>query len=138
MSLWQVDWKDINCDNQIPMLTFYDDHSRFVTASRRFEEATMDNTIRLARYAFKRYGLPEQMLSDNGSQFVNNRGEDPTEFEELCTGKGIETIRSTKNRPTTLGKIENFHGCYDSEVWLRKEITKNLFITGISRGQMEP
>ena len=118
MSLCQCDWKDINCDDERPMLTFYDDHSRFVLASRRFEEATMDNTIKLAGYAFKRHGVPEQMLTDNGSQFVNNRSDELTEFELFCKNKGIETIRSTKNRPTTLGKIENFHGCYDSEIWV--------------------
>lgn len=118
MSLWQGDWKDINCDYEKPMLTFYDDHSRFVVASRRFEEATMDNTIKLVNHAFKRYGKPEQILTDNGTQFVSSRSEELTEFERFCRNKGIETIRSSKNRPTTLGKIENFHGRYDDEIWV--------------------
>ncbi|MDI6720812.1 MAG: DDE-type integrase/transposase/recombinase [Candidatus Aenigmarchaeota archaeon] len=120
MTLWQGDWKDINCDDRKPMMTFYDDHSRFVTASRRFDEATMENTIKLLSLAFKKHGFPEQILTDNGSQFTNNRSEELTEFEQFCIDNGIETITSTKNRPTTLGKIENFHGCYDSEIWITK------------------
>jgi putative transposase len=120
MSLWQGDWKDINSDYEIPMITFYDDHSRFIVVSRRYEEATMDNAIKAVDYAFKKHGLPTQILTDNGSQFKNNRGEELTRFEKFCIGKGVEVIHSTKNRPTTLGKIENFHGCYDSEIWITK------------------
>lgn len=118
MSLWQVDYKDVNSDTEEPMLTFYDDHSRFVTASRRFEEATMENAIKLAGHAFRKWGIPEQLLADNGSQFKNNQSDQLTEFELFCLGKGVkEVIHSTKNRPTTLGKIENFHGQYDKESW---------------------
>jgi transposase InsO family protein len=117
MSLWQVDWKDVNSDGEDPMCTFYDDHSRFVTASRRFSHATMENVMRLAEQAFRRHGMPEQILSDNGSQFVNNRSDKPTDFELFCQDRGIGTIRSSKQRPTTLGKIENFHGQYDKEAW---------------------
>jgi putative transposase len=120
MSLWQGDWKDINSDNEIPMITFYDDHSRFVVASRRFKEATMDNVIKTVGYAFKKYGTPEQILTDNGSQFTNNRSDALTEFEEFCKDNCVETIKSSKNRPTTLGKLENFHGRYDDEIWVTK------------------
>lgn len=118
MSLWQGDWKDIVSDDEKPMLSFYDDHSRFVVASRRFEEATMDNTIKLIGHAFKRYGVPGQVLTDNGTQFVNNRSDELTEFEQFCIDNGSEPIRSSKNRPTTLGKLENFHGRYDDEIWI--------------------
>ena len=99
-------------------MSFYDDHSRFIVASRRFEEATMENTIRLVEQAFNKYGKPEQILTDNGSQFKNNRGEGLTAFELFCIGQGVQVIHSTKNRPTTCGKIENFHGCYDAEIWV--------------------
>lgn len=119
MSLWQTDWKDINTEFD-PMLTFYDDHSRFVVASQRFKEATMENTIALARSAFMRHGVPEQILSDHGSQFTNNRGESLTEFELFCKENGVQTILSSVGRPTTCGKIENFHGRYDAEIWVTK------------------
>jgi len=117
MSLWQGDWKDINTEFN-PMLTFYDDHSRFIVASRRFTEATMDNTIKLLGIAFRKYGIPEQVITDRGSQFWNNMGEEPTEFTKFCLGNEVEHIKSSIGRPTTCGKIENFHGCYDKEIWV--------------------
>ena len=120
MSLWQGDWKDTNTDNEIPMITFYDDHSRFIVVSRKYAEATTENVIRAVENAFRRYGRPEQILTDNGSQFTCTRSDQPTEFEQFCLDNGVEVIHSTKNRPTTLGKIENFHGCYDSEIWVTK------------------
>jgi len=117
MSLWQVDWKDINTEWE-PMVTYYDDHSRFVVASKRFAEATMENAIKLGETAMRRFGKPEQILADNGSQFANNRGESLTDFERFFTEQGIQVIHSSKQRPTTLGKLENFHGCYDAEIWV--------------------
>ena len=97
MTLWQGDWKDINSDNEKPMMSYYDDHSRFVTASKRFEEATMENTIKLLEYAFKKHGIPEQILTDNGSQFKNNRGDALTAFEQFCTDSGVLVIHLSFN-----------------------------------------
>lgn len=116
MSLWQGDWKGIN-EWKRPMLTFYDDRSRFVVASRKFTDATMDNSIKLLGYAFKKHGIPEQVLTDRGSQFWNNQGGDPTEFTLFIRDSGAEHIKSSKGRPTTCGKIENFHGQYEEEAW---------------------
>ncbi|MBI2675112.1 MAG: transposase [Candidatus Aenigmarchaeota archaeon] len=118
MSLWQGDWKDVLIGN--PMLTFYDDHSRFVAASKKFDEATMENAIRLVAQAFRRYGTPEQILTDNGSQFRNNLSGQLTDFELFCEQQGVQVIHSTVKRPTTCGKIENFHGCYEAEIWVTK------------------
>jgi putative transposase len=119
MSLWQGDWKDINTQFG-PMMTFYDDHSRYVVASKRFVEATTENSIRLLESAFKKYGCPEQILTDHGTQFTNNRGEEPSSFETFCKDNGVQVIHSTVKRPTTCGKIENFHGRYDAEIWVTK------------------
>jgi putative transposase len=121
MSLWQGDWKDTNSDNRIPMMTFYDDRSRFVVASKRFLHATTENSIKLLEKAFRKYGKPEQILTDSGTQFRNNHKEGGLcVFEQFCMDSGVEVIHSTKQRPTTCGKIENFHGCYDAEVWVTK------------------
>ena len=119
MSLWQGDWKDINSPYK-PMLTFYDDHSRFITASSKFSEATMENSIKLLELAFKKHGVPEQILTDRGTQFWNNRGEGPTDFTQFIEEHGAIHIKASKARPTTCGKIENFHGCYDQEIWVTK------------------
>jgi putative transposase len=116
MSLWQGDWKDIDKGN--PMMTFYDDHSRYVVASKRFTEATTENTIKLVEEAFKLYGTPEQILTDHGTQFTCVRSDKPTAFEQFCIDRDVQVIHSSVGRPTTCGKIENFHGRYDAEIWV--------------------
>ncbi|HEX8761812.1 MAG TPA: integrase core domain-containing protein, partial [Pseudonocardiaceae bacterium] len=62
--------------------------------------------------AVAEYGVPEEVLSDNGKQFTGRFGAPrPAEvlFERICRHNGI-TQRLTKPRsPTTTGKIERWH-----------------------------
>ena len=59
MSLLHMDWKDVHTN---PMLTTLDDHSRFVTASDKFSNATMENSIKQLEIVVKRFGKPNQVL----------------------------------------------------------------------------
>jgi transposase InsO family protein len=58
------------------------------------------------------YGIPDEVLTDNGKQFTGRFGKPrPAEvlFERICRENGI-TQRLTKPRsPTTTGKIERLH-----------------------------
>jgi len=123
MSLLHTDWKDILTN---PMLTYLDDHSRFVTASEKFSEANMENGIRLLELVIKRFGKPKQVLTDRGSQFWNNKGEGPTDFTQFCTDNGILHIKCSKASPQANGKLENFHGQYDAESWRFPTHTKYI------------
>jgi putative transposase len=116
MSLWQGDWKDTNTEPG-PMMTFIDDHSRFIVGSRRYDNADAESSIRLLEHSIRRYGKPEQILTDNGVQFCNNRSDEPSSFDDFCITNGIEHIRTSKKRPTTTGKIEAFHACFEREAW---------------------
>src|SRR5439155_9568980 len=62
--------------------------------------------------AMRRYGVPFEVLSDNGKQFTGRHMKpQPVEvlFERVCRENGI-TQRLTKPRsPTTTGKIERWH-----------------------------
>jgi len=116
MSLWQADWKDVRTEPG-PMITYIDDHSRFIVGSKRYESADTYNSITLLEKAMRRYGKPEQILTDNGVQFANNQSDAPSMFTTFCLNNGIEHIRTSKKRPTTTGKIEAFHGCYEREAW---------------------
>jgi len=116
MSLWQADWKDVNVEPG-PMITYLDDHSRFILGSKRYDNADTHNSITLLEKAMKIYGKPEQILTDNGVQFANNLSDCPSTFTTFCLDNGIEHIRTSKKRPTTTGKIEAFHGCFEREAW---------------------
>ena len=61
-SLWQADFK--LCDDDWWMISFQDDHSRFVTGSVKVWDPTGENAIQLPGMAVKRYGVPEQILTD--------------------------------------------------------------------------
>ncbi len=111
-SLWQTDYKLTVNDEW--MISILDDHSRFVPGSRIHHNPTAENAIRLLEESVKRYGKPDQVLTDRGTQFYPaRRGQ--SKFTEYCTGNGIQHIVTSIRRPSTIGKIEAFHKAYTCE-----------------------
>jgi transposase InsO family protein len=96
------------------MISFQDDHSRFITRSVKIWSPTGENAILLLEKVVKRYGVPEQILTDQGTQFKPARG-GTSEFARHLQDMGIEHITASKRRPTTIGKIEAFHKAYEAE-----------------------
>jgi len=64
--------------------------------------ATAAKTISLLRDWFARFGIPKEVVTDNGLQFTAN------EFEVFCAVNGIKHIRSTEYHPKTNGLAERF------------------------------
>jgi len=52
------------------------------------------------------YGVPQEMLTDNGRQYTNWRG--GTKFERELSRDKVKHIKSRPHHPMTLGKIERF------------------------------
>lgn len=117
-SLWQADFK--LCNDDYWMISFQDDHSRFITGSAKIWDPTGENAVTLLEKAVRRFGVPEQVLTDQGTQFKPARGE-LSWFTCQCIELGIEHITASKRRPTTIGKIEAFHKAYEVESHLFKE-----------------
>ena len=117
-SLWQADFKLCNDDNW--MISYQDDRSRFITGSVKIWSPTGENAILLLERAVRRYGVPEQILTDQGTQFKPARG-GTSEFAKHCHELGIQHITASVRRPTTTGKIEAFHHAYEVESHLFKE-----------------
>ena len=59
-------------------------------------------TINILRQVFSIFGLPEQIVSDNGTQFMSE------EFNVFCRKNGIKHIRSVPYHPATNGAVERF------------------------------
>ncbi len=61
--------------------------------------------------ALRSYGVPGQILTDNGKVFTARFDRPPAEvlFDRICRENGIEHRLTQPRSPTTTGKIERFH-----------------------------
>ncbi len=114
-SLWQADFK-LTTDDEW-MISYLDDHSRFVPGSEIHYDPIGEHAIHLLKDCIHQYGKPDQILTDRGTQFYPARG-DTSAFTNFCTGNGIDHIMASVRRPSTIGKIEAFHKAYKYEAWM--------------------
>lgn len=114
--LWQADWKLTRED--LWMITFLDDYSRYIPGSKVFESATSGEALHVLRKALQVCGKPQQILTDQGVQFYTWQEDGKTEFTKYLERRDIQHIVASKKRPTTIGKVERFHGSYEREAHL--------------------
>ncbi|WP_344085009.1 integrase core domain-containing protein [Luedemannella helvata] len=129
MELWQLDIVGgikLTGGGEAKVVTGVDDHSRFCVIARVVRKATGRAVCLAFADALQRFGIPDEVLTDNGKQFTGRFNQPrPAEvmFERICRENGI-VARNTKPRsPTTTGKVERFHQTLqgelldDVEVW---------------------
>jgi transposase InsO family protein len=92
------------------IVTGVDDHSRYCVLARVVERATGRAICLAFSEALERYGVPEEVLTDNGQQFTGrfSRGGEVL-FDKICRRNGIAHRLTQPRSPTTTGKIERFH-----------------------------
>jgi hypothetical protein len=90
------------------LVAFMDDHSRFITGYGLHASQSSALVLEVLRAAIASYGTPEEILTDNGSQYVTWRGK--SAFTKELEKRGIRQIVAKPRRPQTLGKIERFWG----------------------------
>jgi Integrase core domain len=122
MELWQMDVTAslfLADGRECKIITGIDDHSRFCVIATVVLRATARAVCLAFVTAMQEYGIPAEVLSDNGKQFTGRFGRPrPAEvlFERICRENGI-TQRLTKPRsPTTTGKIERLHQTLQQEL----------------------
>ncbi|MDC2961513.1 MULTISPECIES: IS481 family transposase [Streptomyces] len=115
MELWQMDIVGgilIAGGGECKMVTGIDDHSRFMVIAKVVERATARAVCRAFGEALLRFGVPEEVLTDNGKQFTARFGSGrpgETMFDRICRENGIAHRLTKPQSPTTTGKIERFH-----------------------------
>ena len=85
-----------------------DDHSRFLVGYGLHASASSALVLETFRAAMDVFGSPEEVLTDNGSQFVTWRG--TSAFAKECQKRGVKQVVARPRHPQTLGKIERFWG----------------------------
>ena len=81
------------------ILIVIDSHSKWIEAFPT-SSTTSSTVIQLSRILFSQFGLPEVLVSDNGSCFVSE------EFETFLLNNGIKHITSAPYHPATNGLAE--------------------------------
>ena len=114
MELWQFDVMGgvlLTDGTELKLVDGLDDHSRFVVAAGLVRRATARAVCGVFAGAMRNYGVPDEVLTDNGKVFTGRFGPHPVEvlFERICRENGIVQRLTGVRSPTTTGKIERFH-----------------------------
>jgi transposase InsO family protein len=117
--LWQMDFKGhfpMSLGGRCHPLTILDDHSRFSLGLRALDNEQGLGVQRELTAIFRRFGLPEAMLMDNGPPWGPSREEGFTWLNVWMMDLGIRVLHSRPGHPQTNGKDERFHRTLDIEV----------------------
>ena len=130
MELWQLDVVGgfhLADGTAAKALTGLDDHSRFCVSVRLMHRERTSKVCEGFSLALRQYGVPDQVLTDNGKVFTGRFAQPPVEvlFDRICRENGIDHILTQPRSPTTTGKIERFHKTLRLELDT-KQVFKNL------------
>jgi transposase InsO family protein len=136
MELWQMDVVGgllLDDGTDCKILDGIDDHSRFIICAGIMTRAVARQVCGHLAAALERYGVPEEILTDNGKVFTNRYGLTPSEvlFDRICRDNGIIHRLTAPATPTTTGKIERFHRT------LRQEFLRDRTFASLERAQAE-
>ena len=136
MDLWQMDvvggvrlvngWK-------ASIVSGIDDHSRFVISAYVVERATARPVCEALTEAMRTFGVPREILTDNGKVFTGRFGPGAGEvlFDRICRENGIKHLLTAPRSPTTTGKVERWHKT------LRREFLNGKVFDSIADAQAQ-
>ena len=114
MELWQLDTVGgflLADGTTAKALTGVDDHSRYCVSAQLMHRERTQAVCDGFTSAMRNYGVPAQVLTDNGKVFTGRFAQPPVEvlFDRICRENGVDHILTQPRSPTTTGKIERFH-----------------------------
>ena len=125
--MWQTDLFSFMLKRQnrrVHLVAFLDDQSRFIVSFGLWASPSTALVLEVLRAGIASQGTPEEILTDNGSQYVTWRGK--SAFARELEKRGINQLVATPRRPQTLGKVERFWGtlwreCVETAVFIDLE-----------------
>jgi transposase InsO family protein len=99
------------------VVTAVDDHSRYCVIAKVAERATSRVVCLALAEALARFGVPEEIITDNGKQFTDRFGRHGARngevlFDKICRKNGITHRLTAPASPNQNGKVERFHGTF--------------------------
>src|SRR5690242_12020977 len=120
MALWQLDIVGgafLADGTEAKVMTGVDDHSRYCVIASVAARATGRAVCLAFAAALRQFGVPGEVLTDNGKQFTDRFGKGgEVLFDRICRDNGIAHRLTQPRSPTTTGKIERFHGSLRREL----------------------
>jgi putative transposase len=108
---WQLDGTEyvLTGGRKCVILQLIDDHSRYAVGSHVAWGETSEAAITVFTKAVTAHGVPQRLLSDNGSALNPSRRGVLGQFVVHMMSLGVEPITGKPYKPTTQGKNERFH-----------------------------
>ncbi len=116
--LWQMDFKGhvALAQGRLHPLTVLDDHSRFAVVLSACADQRSETVRDRLVAAFRRYGLPEALITDNGAPWGDGPGSPFTPLGVWLMEQDIRIGHARPYHPQTMGKDERFHRSLKAEV----------------------
>jgi transposase InsO family protein len=113
MELWQMDVMGgvmLDDGRELKAVTAIDDHSRYGLGVGLVARATTRPVCEVFAGLLQQFGVPQEVLTDNGKVFTGRYASRPVEvlFDKICRENGITHRLTAPRSPTTTGKIERF------------------------------
>ncbi|WP_227515153.1 integrase core domain-containing protein, partial [Acinetobacter sp. Root1280] len=108
---WQLDATEyvLTGGRTCVIFQLIDDHSRYAVASHVAWGETADAAIVVFDKAVAAHGVPQRLLSDNGTALNPSRRGHLGQLVQHVSRLGVEPITGKPYKPTTQGKNERFH-----------------------------
>jgi transposase InsO family protein len=130
---WQADithWR-LADGSEVEILNILDDHSRVNIAAKARRITLGPQVVETFLAAFERWGIPAEVLTDNGAVFTGRqRGQGRVALEVQLGQRGIRASHSRPYHPQTCGKVERFH--QTQKKWLAAQ-TPSATVAGLQR-----
>ena len=108
---WQLDATEyvLTGGRKCVIFQLIDDHSRLAVASHVAWGETSEAAVAVVRKGITACGVPQRLLSDNGSALNPSRRGVLGQLVAYLRSLGVEPITGKPYKPTTQGKNERFH-----------------------------
>jgi transposase InsO family protein len=107
---WHIDFAETKLQDgtRVVIVALIDDYSRYCLQCEVVADMSTETAIQTVQEAWQQFGLPAEIVSDNGRAFTSVYEDTPTAFGKLLQQKGVHHHLITPYWPEANGKAEAF------------------------------